>query len=52
LKEKGLLFVGIDVIGNYLTEINVTSPTGVQELSRFEDTNIASLIWDAIEKKL
>ena len=52
LKEKGLLFVGIDVIGNYLTEINVTSPTGVQELSRFEETNIASLIWDAIEKKL
>ena len=52
LKEKGLLFVGIDVIGNYLTEINVTSPTGIQELSRFEDTNIASLIWDALEKKL
>lgn len=52
LKEKGLLFVGIDVIGNYLTEINVTSPTGIQELSRFEDTNIAGLIWDAIEKKL
>lgn len=52
LKEKGLLFVGIDVIGNYLTEINVTSPTGIQELSRFEDTNIARLIWDAIEKKL
>ena len=52
LKEKGLLFVGIDVIGNYLTEINVTSPTGIQELSRFEDANIASLIWDAIEKKL
>ena len=52
LKEKGLLFVGIDVIGDYLTEINVTSPTGIQELSRFEDTNISSLIWDAIEKKL
>ena len=52
LREKGLLFVGIDVIGNYLTEINVTSPTGIQELSRFEDTNIASLVWDAIEKKL
>ena len=52
LREKALLFVGIDVIGNYLTEINVTSPTGIQELSRFEDTNIASLVWDAIEKKL
>ena len=52
LKEKGLLFVGIDVIGDYLTEINVTSPTGIQELSRFEDTNIANFIWQAIEKKL
>ncbi len=52
LKEKGLLFVGIDVIGDYLTEINVTSPTGIQELSRFEDTNIANSIWEAIEKKL
>ena len=52
LKEKGLLFVGIDVIGNYLTEINVTSPTGIQELSRFENINIAKLIWEAIEKKL
>ena len=52
LKEKGLLFVGIDVIGNYLTEINVTSPTGIKELSRFENVNIAKLIWEAIEKKL
>ena len=52
MKEKGLLFVGIDVIGNYLTEINVTSPTGIQELSRFENVNIAKLIWEAIEKKL
>ena len=52
LKEKGLLFVGIDVIGDYLTEINVTSPTGIQELSRFENTNIANSIWEAIEKKL
>ena len=51
-QEKGLLFVGIDVIGNYLTEINVTSPTGIQELSRFENVNIAKLIWEAIEKKL
>ena len=52
LKEKGLLFVGIDVIGNYLTEINFTSPTGIKELSRFENINIAKLIWEAIEKKL
>ena len=52
LKEKGLLFVGIDVIGNYLTEINVTSPTGIQELERFDGTNVSKLIWDAIERKL
>ncbi|MBV8538337.1 MAG: glutathione synthase [Alphaproteobacteria bacterium] len=49
LKERGLLFVGIDVIGDYLTEINVTSPTGIQEISRFDGTNLAGLIWDAIE---
>ena len=52
LKEKGQLFVGIDVIGNYLTEINLTSPTGIQELERFDGTNVAALIWDAIEAKL
>ena len=52
LKKQGLLFVGIDVIGNYLTEINVTSPTGIQELSRFDDINVAGMIWDAIESKL
>ena len=52
LHEKGQVFVGIDVIGDYLTEINVTSPTGLQELQRFDGTNVASLIWDAIEAKL
>ena len=52
LREKGQVFVGIDVIGDYLTEINVTSPTGLQELQRFDGTNVASLIWDAIEAKL
>ena len=52
LREKGQVFVGIDVIGNYLTEINVTSPTGLQELQRFDGTNVAGLIWDAIEAKL
>src|SRR3546814_12230183 len=41
LKEKGLVFVGIDVIGDYLTEINVASPTGIQEASRFDGTNLA-----------
>jgi glutathione synthase len=51
LKEKGQIFVGIDVIGDYLTEINVTSPTGIQELERFDDVNIAAKIWDAIEGK-
>ena len=52
LRGKGQVFVGIDVIGDYLTEINVTSPTGLQELQRFDGTNVASLIWDAIEAKL
>ena len=51
LKEKGLIFVGIDVIGDTLTEINVTSPTGIQELERFSGVNAAGLIWDAIEKR-
>ncbi|WP_037316847.1 glutathione synthase [Ruegeria halocynthiae] len=52
LKEKGQIFVGIDVIGDYLTEINVTSPTGIQELERFDGENIAEKIWQAIEAKL
>ena len=52
LREKGQIFVGIDVIGSYLTEINVTSPTGLQELQRFDGTNVAGMIWDAIEAKL
>jgi glutathione synthase len=52
LKEQGQIFVGIDVIGDYLTEINVTSPTGIQEIMRFDGIDIASLIWDAIERKL
>ena len=51
LREKGQVFVGIDVIGDYLTEINVTSPTGIQELERFDDVNIAAKIWEAIEAK-
>ena len=51
LKERGLIFVGIDVIGDYLTEINVTSPTGIQEIDRFDGINLAGLIWDAIEAK-
>ena len=51
LKAQGLIFVGIDVIGDYMTEINVTSPTGIQEASRFDDTNLAGEIWDAIEER-
>ena len=51
LREKGQIFVGIDVIGDYLTEINVTSPTGIQELERFDEVNIAEKIWSAIESK-
>jgi glutathione synthase len=52
LKEKGQIFVGIDIIGDYLTEINVTSPTGIQELERFDGVNIAEKIWQAIEAKV
>ena len=52
LEEQGLIFVGIDVIGDWLTEINVTSPTGIQEIDRFDDTNLAAKIWDAIETRV
>ena len=51
LKEKGQIFVGIDVIGQYLTEINVTSPTGIQELERFDGINVAGKVWEAIEAR-
>jgi len=51
LREKGQIFVGIDVIGGNLTEINVTSPTGIQELERFDGVNVAEKIWEAIEAK-
>jgi glutathione synthase len=52
LKERGMLFVGLDVIGDYLTEVNVTSPTCVRELDAEFGINIASLLFDAIEKRL
>jgi glutathione synthase len=48
LREKGLVFVGIDVIGDYLTEINITSPTGIRELDEQCDLNIAKTFWDAV----
>ncbi len=51
LKERGLIFVGIDVIGGYMTEINVTSPTGIQEIDRFDGVSLAADIWDAIEAR-
>ena len=51
LKRRGLLFVGIDVIGGYLTEINVTSPTGIVAIDRFNGTDTPARIWDAIEAR-
>ena len=51
LREKGLLFVGIDVIGGFMTEINVTSPTGLQEINRFDGVSLEALIWDSIEAR-
>ncbi|PRX37666.1 glutathione synthase [Meinhardsimonia xiamenensis] len=52
LREKGQVFVGIDVIGGWLTEINVTSPTGIQELERFDNINVAARIWEAVEARV
>lgn len=51
LREKGLVFVGIDVIGDYLTEINVTSPTGIQEINRLDGVRLEETLWDAIEQR-
>ncbi len=51
LKERGLIFAGIDVIGGYLTEINVTSPTGLQEINRFDGVSLEADLWDAMEAK-
>jgi glutathione synthase len=52
LKTRGLIVAGIDVIGDYLTEINVTSPTGIREVKRFGGPDVAALVWDAIERRL
>ena len=52
LKRRGLIFVGIDVIGDYLTEINVTSPTGIRQVKAFGGADIAALIWDVIEGRV
>jgi glutathione synthase len=51
LKERGFILVGIDVIGDYMTEINVTSPTGIREVKRFGGADIAALFWDCVEAK-
>jgi len=51
LKARGLILVGIDVIGDYLTEINVTSPTGIREVKNFGGADIAGLVWDAVEQR-
>lgn len=52
LKEKGLIFVGIDIIGNFITEINVTSPTGIQEIKKYDSIVIEDIFWNFIEHKL
>ena len=52
LKKKGLYFVGIDIIGDYITEINVTSPTGIREIRALESVVIEEMFWDFIEKKI
>lgn len=52
LKRRGLIFTGIDVIGPYLTEINVTSPTGIRQVKAFGGNDVAAMIWDAIEQKV
>ncbi|GAC1481890.1 MAG: glutathione synthase [Acetobacteraceae bacterium] len=52
LRDHGLIFVGIDVIGDYLTEINVTSPTGLQEVARFDGADLSAAIWDSIERTI
>ena len=52
LKQRGLILVGIDVIGDYLTEINVTSPTGIREVKNFGGADIAALVWDAVEERI
>ena len=52
LREKGLFFVGIDIIGKFITEINVTSPTGIREINKFNKIKIERIFWDKLEKKL
>ena len=51
LKEHQLFFVGIDIIGDYLTEINVTSPTGMKQINELNSTNLEKIFWDKLETK-
>jgi glutathione synthase len=52
VKKRGLIFVGIDVIGDYLTEINVTSPTGIRQVAQFGGPDVAAMIWDVVQAKV
>ena len=52
LKKRGLIFAGIDVIGGYLTEVNVTSPTGIRQIKEFDGVDVAAMIWDVVERKV
>ena len=51
LKKNDIFFAGIDIIGNYLTEINITSPTGIQEINRLNNLRLEKIFWDKIQKK-
>jgi glutathione synthase len=51
MKEKGQILVGLDIIGDMLTEINLTSPTGIQELERFNNINVAKKVWECLEER-
>ena len=52
LKRDGLYFVGLDIIGNYLTEVNVTSPTGIQEIDRLDGVNLEAKVIDFVESRV
>lgn len=52
LQKEGLIFVGLDMIGDYLTEINITSPTGIRQINQLDQLCVEAVIWDAIEKRL
>jgi glutathione synthase len=51
MRDKGQVLVGLDIIGDMLTEINLTSPTGIQELEKFDNINVAEKIWESLESR-